>query len=161
MEVKDLLKELRDNNIDISLNGDRLLVHSDMPEIPVFFMDKLRSNKEGIINYLSRHQVAKRESVSIKKINDAADYAVSSAQRRLWVLSQFGGASVAYNMPGSYEFNGKLDLSALEAAFKALVARHESLRTVFFENESGELRQRVLREVGFQLEVEHAADAVK
>nr|WP_295873271.1 non-ribosomal peptide synthase/polyketide synthase [uncultured Chitinophaga sp.] len=71
-------------------------------------------------------------------------YALSSAQRRLWVLSQFEGGSVAYNMPGVYCFEGELNVASLAYAFEQVIARHESLRTVFRENESGDVCQWVL-----------------
>jgi amino acid adenylation domain-containing protein len=69
------------------------------------------------------------------------DYPLSSAQRRLWVLSQFEQSNIAYNMPGVFIFNGALDQQALAGAFAMLIARHEILRTIFKENEKGEVRQ--------------------
>jgi amino acid adenylation domain-containing protein/non-ribosomal peptide synthase protein (TIGR01720 family) len=69
------------------------------------------------------------------------DYALSSSQRRLWVLSQFEESSIAYNLPGVNVFEGMLDRDALEFAFQTLIKRHESLRTVFKEDEQGMIRQ--------------------
>jgi tyrocidine synthetase III len=78
-------------------------------------------------------------------------YLLSSPQRRLWVLSQFEQSSIAYNIPGVYAFEGPLHIEALQAAFVQLLQRHESLRTVFGQNEEGELRQFVkpLDQLGF------------
>jgi hypothetical protein len=42
-----------------------------------------------------------------------------------------GAASAAYNIPAGLHLRGELDQAALQASFQALVARHESLRTVF------------------------------
>jgi len=47
-------------------------------------------------------------------------------------------------MPGVYIFEGELDTAALSAAFKNLIQRHESLRTVFHQNEEGTPRQIIL-----------------
>ncbi|MGR3221026.1 MAG: amino acid adenylation domain-containing protein [Candidatus Anammoxibacter sp.] len=58
-------------------------------------------------------------------------YDLSNAQRRLWILDQMEGASIAYNMFGAYLFEGSLDVSLFLKVFKSLVKRHESLRTVF------------------------------
>ena len=82
-----------------------------------------------------------------------AHYALSSAQRRLWVLSQFAEGNVAYNLPGIYVFEGTLDQQALAHAFEALITRHEILRTVFRTDESGDIRQYILpaTATGFQL----------
>ncbi|WP_298731591.1 condensation domain-containing protein, partial [uncultured Chitinophaga sp.] len=86
----------------------------------------------------------KTNFVTIAAAPFMADYPLSSAQRRLWVLSQFEQGSVAYNMPGVYTFEGDLDIAALQAAFKDLIQRHESLRTVFHQNEQGIPRQVIL-----------------
>ncbi|MFP3599562.1 amino acid adenylation domain-containing protein, partial [Chryseobacterium sp. SIMBA_029] len=81
-----------------------------------------------------------------------SSYPLSSSQQRLWILSQFDEGNAAYNLPGFYEFEGSLDISLLESSFMYLLERHESLRTVFKEEE-GEARQYILdfKDVGFQL----------
>ncbi|NCE93551.1 non-ribosomal peptide synthetase [Pseudomonas sp. L13] len=57
--------------------------------------------------------------------------ALSYAQQRMWFLWQLDPASGAYNLPGAVRLRGALSLPALEQAFASLVARHETLRTVF------------------------------
>jgi amino acid adenylation domain-containing protein/non-ribosomal peptide synthase protein (TIGR01720 family) len=57
--------------------------------------------------------------------------ALSYAQQRMWFLWQLDPQSGAYNLPGAVRLTGRLNLSALEQAFASLVARHETLRTVF------------------------------
>ncbi|MFV3371463.1 amino acid adenylation domain-containing protein [Pseudomonas sp. NY15435] len=56
---------------------------------------------------------------------------LSAAQARLWFLWQMEPHSAAYNIPAAVRLRGALDEGALERAFTALIARHESLRTVF------------------------------
>ncbi len=73
-------------------------------------------------------------------------YVISAAQRRMWVLSQFEGTNIAYNMHSVLEIEGELDHAAFETAFDQLITRHESLRTVFKEDENGDLRQWILPE---------------
>ncbi|GAA3291447.1 hypothetical protein GCM10020295_08330 [Streptomyces cinereospinus] len=68
---------------------------------------------------------------------------LSSAQQRLWVLYQVEGASATYNIPSARRLTGALDLDALRAAVHDLVRRHETLRTVF-PDEQGRPFQRVL-----------------
>ena len=70
---------------------------------------------------------------SIPLVEPQADYALSNAQRRLWVLDQMEGASMAYNIPAAIRLSGNLDRAALEKAFQLLFDRHESLRTNFVE----------------------------
>jgi amino acid adenylation domain-containing protein len=82
-------------------------------------------------------------------------YPLSNSQVRIWILSQMEGGSVAYNMPLPMALEGELDVSALERSFRAVIERHESLRTCFVA-EDGWPRQRVLppSEVGFNLDQE-------
>ncbi len=58
---------------------------------------------------------------------------LSPAQERLWFLDQLHPGSAAYNMPAALRLRGPLDRAALAASLSGVVARHETLRTVFRE----------------------------
>lgn len=66
---------------------------------------------------------------------------LSFAQRRQWFYWRLDPSSTAYHLGGTMHFEGRLDLDALRRAFDALVARHEGLRTVLREHDSGHVEQ--------------------
>lgn len=68
---------------------------------------------------------------SIEPVKKSSYYEISSAQRRMFVLSRIEGTGIAYNLPGVVEICGNLSKERLEEAFNELVRRHESLRTSF------------------------------
>jgi amino acid adenylation domain-containing protein len=67
----------------------------------------------------------------IVPVRRGAPLPLSFAQQRLWFLQQLDPRSTAYNIPVNTRFRGPLDLGVLAACFRALAARHESLRTTF------------------------------
>jgi hypothetical protein len=60
-----------------------------------------------------------------------ADLPLSFAQERLWFLHQWAPESAWYNVPTALRLSGSLNISALESSLRALVQRHEVLRTTF------------------------------
>ncbi|MFE3290101.1 amino acid adenylation domain-containing protein [Rhodococcus sp. NPDC059234] len=68
---------------------------------------------------------------------------LSAAQQRLWLIQQIEGQSAAYNFPIVLRLRGDLDTVVFGAALADVVARHESLRTVFTETD-GVPAQRIL-----------------
>ncbi|MET9488541.1 amino acid adenylation domain-containing protein [Nocardia sp. NPDC006630] len=58
---------------------------------------------------------------------------LSLAQQRMWFVNQLEPAAAVYNMPVVLQLTGELDAAALQRAVADVVARHESLRTVYPE----------------------------
>lgn len=93
-----------------------------------------------------------RPELRIEQVAAGADYPLSAVQARLWTLDRMGAAPTAYNLSEAYLLNGPLDVAALEHAFQAVIARHESLRTSFIQGHDSRPRQVVHRQVSWSLE---------
>jgi amino acid adenylation domain-containing protein len=71
----------------------------------------------------------------IKSINPRPEYIpLSYSQERLWFIDRLEG-SVQYHIPAVLKLEGEVNIAALESALKAIVERHEVLRTVIREQE--------------------------
>jgi amino acid adenylation domain-containing protein len=55
----------------------------------------------------------------------------SFSQQRLWFLRELDPKSTAYSIPSVFLIRGPLNMTAMEEALNAVVARHEVLRTTF------------------------------
>ncbi|MDG0057028.1 amino acid adenylation domain-containing protein, partial [Paenibacillus sp. P2(2022)] len=95
--------------------------------------------------------------VSIPVAEEREYYPVSSAQKRMYVLSHLEGGEVSYNMPGALIIEGSLDKKRLEQAFRQLIARHEALRTRF-DMVDGEVIQRIESSAPFSVEYVQASE---
>ena len=157
-EATALLRELRRRGIELSVVGEELRYRAPEGTLTPEFAALLRQHKAELMRHLAcnRHD-------SFRRVPDAPHHEVSHAQRRIWVLSQMGTASVAYNIPMRFQVEGYLERDALENAMSGLVARHEALRSTF-KMVGGDLRQVVhppmtviIRE--FDLSGEHQPEA--
>ncbi len=67
-----------------------------------------------------------------RRAEPAAPAAVSLMQERIWLFDEMDPEQrIVHNLPAAWQLTGRLDVAALERALRLVVARHESLRTVF------------------------------
>ena len=92
------------------------------------------------------NQTAQKEAV-ISRRPDTHTIPLSYAQQRHWFLWQLDPQSTAYHLSAALRLRGELNVAALQASFRILVQRHESLRTVCRANAHGEAEQ-VIEAVG-------------
>ncbi|MFK7784941.1 MAG: amino acid adenylation domain-containing protein [Crocinitomicaceae bacterium] len=151
--MEELISELLEKGIFLSKVGDKLNVEFNGDAISDELLDKIRSNKEHLLNYLvdKDSQTTYRE---IQQLDKADCYDLSSAQKRIWVLCQFEEVSKVYNMPNSIFLTGDYNIENFKKAIHATVERHEILRTIFKTDGTGEIKQWVISKDEFPFEIE-------
>jgi amino acid adenylation domain-containing protein len=96
----------------------------------VFEHPRLREQARAIER--AQEQPSGRESMgSIEVVSRTGPLRLSYAQERLWFLGELMGASAVYTMPLALRLKGEVDEEALVGSLRALVERHETLRTRF------------------------------
>lgn len=109
----------------------------------LFENPKVNECAEEIRRILSAGAPRRTASISLfptpARIN--APVPLSFGQQRLWFLWQMDRTSTAYHIKQALRLSGSLDAQALQATLDGLVARHESLRTVFRPGGEGSAEQ--------------------
>jgi acyl carrier protein len=115
------------------------------------------------LSQLILNTTAQESYTSITPLAAQSYYAVSSAQRRLWVLSKFEGANEAYNIPQVVRLVGEVNEESFTTAYQNLLTRHEVLRTVFTEDKEGNPLQRILASTDklFNIQIEDYSNLPK
>ncbi|MEH2284580.1 MAG: amino acid adenylation domain-containing protein [Nostoc sp.] len=83
--------------------------------------------RELVLQKLKKQQ----QSPPLTSVSREQPLPLSFAQQRLWFQGQLEGENCVYNVPFFWQINGFLNISALEQAIRAIVQRHEVLRTSF------------------------------
>jgi amino acid adenylation domain-containing protein len=92
---------------------------------------EIGARKQEVVERLSRAADGRGALPPLVAAPRSGPLPLSFAQERLWMVEQFGGGSAAYKMISGLRARGPLDATVLGHALRALVARHESLRTRF------------------------------
>ncbi|MNO13082.1 Surfactin synthase subunit 1 [compost metagenome] len=117
----------------------------DVP-VRVFFQ---HPTVQGISKIIQEAETTQFSMIPV--VDDQIYYAVSAAQKRLFILDQVNEANTSYNMSAAFEIQGNLDVDKLEETFNTLIQRHEAFRTSF-QLVNGEPMQIIHGEVKFNLD---------
>ncbi len=151
MNIVDFLSELRQLDIQISLNGDKLKIKAPQGALTKEIKIQLKDRKQDIIDFFSGAQ-KQDESKKIVRIESPVEIPLSFGQQRLWFFEEANPGTVANNMSAGIRLKGPLNTDIIQNVFEALVQRHESLRTTFYVDEEGVPFQQVSDSLGFSTE---------
>ena len=71
------------------------------------------------------------EVLPLKRVRRGEEMPLSFAQQRLWFVNELEPGGSVYNIPVAFRLKGRVDCAAMEQSLRAMVMRHESLRTSF------------------------------
>jgi amino acid adenylation domain-containing protein len=127
----------RDNFFD--LGGDSLLAmaisgrlqHAFGATVPVSAVFAAPTVRQLAAHLSGGEAGAPADPVTRLPGDRTAPQPVSSAQRRMWFVSQLDPGSAAYHVHVAARLRGPLDSGVLRASIREIVRRHESLRTTY------------------------------
>lgn len=94
--------------------------------------------------------IAKNDGIKESEYNKY--YETSSEQKRMYILDQLDGISVAYNISIGLNATGMIKVEDLENVFRQLIKRHEVFRTSF-EYRDNQIVQVIHNNVDFSIKV--------
>lgn len=132
MTTHELLRELRDRGIRLSVSGDRLRSNAPKGRLTPDLVQEIAARKTEIIDIICESCVDAELPARILRNKPLA---LSFAQERLWFLNRLQPDSTAYNITALAPFRGGVNPKILHQALASLAARHEILRTAFAERD--------------------------
>ena len=145
----------------LRLGGSSLLIVKFINEInqelhiPISVFEIFENNTiEKLASYLENPV---KEEIIIEKISAIGpeQQYLSFAQERLWFIEKYEQGTCAYNVPMVFELSREADTRLLEQSIRAIVSRHEILRTLIKEDAEGHGYQRVMAGQKDLLEIHH------
>lgn len=156
-EVLDLeLENISINDSFFVLGGNSIKTITLLHQIRKVFKVNLQINSildydtiEKLTKYLAER--GQKHFKSLKRIEKKEYYQLSSAQNRLFIFQNAFKDNVGYNMLSAFKICEPLNQDKIEEVFKAIIYRHESLRTTF-KIINGTPVQLILDKIEFKVE---------
>lgn len=91
----------------------------------------------GLHDYIVKSGFSRYGAIEVAEKQEY--YPLTSAQRRMFILSQMEDIGTTYNITQVLKLDGPIEVARFEQVFTTLVARHEVLRTSFYSLAEGTL----------------------
>ena len=129
----DMLTELSQRGISLSLQGELLRCHAPKGAITAELRAMLLEHKTELVDFLRTQKASGMPRPKLVRApqQERGVAPLSFAQQRLWFLDQLQPGSSLYNIAVAVRLVGALQTSVLEQCLHEVVHRHESLRTTF------------------------------
>jgi amino acid adenylation domain-containing protein len=127
----EMLLSLREKGVNLWLEEGQLRYKAPKAVLVPELLANIRAKRDEIVVFLQQSKgLVTTEPEPLVGLPRPERLPLSYVQERLWLVQQRDGDS-SYNMSGALTLEGPLSMTALDAALKGLVERHEPLRTRF------------------------------
>ncbi|WP_103071076.1 MupA/Atu3671 family FMN-dependent luciferase-like monooxygenase [Aquimarina sediminis] len=151
LSIKQKLTELIQKRISFEVSQDKLLIKGDLGALNDEDKQFLKENKKDIISLIENQT---QEIPLVQKLDKSISKPLSFSQQSLWLLDKINNGSHHYNLSSAFKLTGKVNYKALDQTFLTILQRHESLRSYFLVDQSGEPIQKVQTITDFQSTIE-------
>ena len=151
MNFQALVNFLNEKKVAVEVADEQLKVHAAKGSITQEVASAIKEHKAQLIKHVKSSEI-QNQMIRVTREEKVNGVPLSFAQQRLWFIDKLKGSNASYHVQGGFKLVGPLNVEALTQAFKTVIERHESLRTVFIERD-GEPLQVVKEPVGFVLNI--------
>ncbi len=154
MNISNFLNSLKDKDILLSVQDERLVCNSPKGVLTPKLQKLLMKHKREIVEYIQINDNGKHNKTSSKILSDDRNTTIplSFAQQRLWILDQIESNKAIYHIPFFFRLKGELNVQIFEMSINALIKRHEVLRTAV-SNLNGQPVQKIADHIHFELPI--------
>ncbi|YCH77750.1 amino acid adenylation domain-containing protein [Pseudoalteromonas sp. SCSIO 43210] len=157
MNFQALVNFLNDKKVALEVADDQLKVNAAKGCITQDVANAITEHKAQLLEHV-KSSTMQNQMIRVTKEEKASGVPLSFAQQRLWFINKLKGSNASYHVQGGFKLVGPLNVEALTRAFKTVIERHESLRTVFIERD-GEPLQVVKESFNFALNIKEMASS--
>jgi NRPS condensation-like uncharacterized protein len=125
---KELLNILLKKGVSLKVVSGKLKVNAPKGTLTKELVEQIKANKDYLVQKLAIN-------TEIPKASAKERYQVTPTQYFMWFTHEYLGGNKAYNITSTLHLKGALNIPVLETAFKKVIERHESLRTIFKKDE--------------------------
>ncbi|WP_166923722.1 non-ribosomal peptide synthetase [Flavobacterium poyangense] len=150
----EIINKLLSLGVQLKIIDGNLKVNAPKGVLTKELLEEIKEHKAYLISLIS-------SNTSISKAKVLESYPLTPTQYFMWFTHEYLGGNRAYNITSTLKLCGKLDAALLEKAFQKVIARHESLRTIFRKNQEEEIQQYILakEEANFKLQIVASEDS--
>ncbi|MCC9070538.1 amino acid adenylation domain-containing protein [Flavobacterium sp. F-65] len=143
----EILHKLLSLGVQLKITDGNLKINAPKGVLTKELLEEIKEHKIYLMNLIS-------SGSSIPNAEIKESYTLTPTQYFMWFTHEYLGGDRAYNITSTLKLKGKLNETLLEKAFQQVIARHESLRTIFRKNQKEEIQQYILRkeETEFKLQ---------